>query len=149
MFYALVTCKLTPLLIAKLNGFPFPVQPNPNLPYDWQTTDVGQESITVIKRSVSFNSAPVFALWGSDHSGAFRFAYHQLSSNEKVIETHTTFAPARTFRSHVLSCYDKILTSAWSAFIKKWSCSTNKKKRNSCLPIDYAFKGKVERFSEQ
>lgn len=74
VFYALVTRKLTPLLIAKLNCFPFPVQPNPNLPYDWQITDVGQESITVIKRSVSFNSAPVFALWESDHRDAFRFA---------------------------------------------------------------------------
>ncbi|KAK4519777.1 ergosterol biosynthesis protein [Mucor velutinosus] len=27
--------KLAPLLKAKLNGLPFPVQPNPNLPYDW------------------------------------------------------------------------------------------------------------------
>ncbi|KAL9538428.1 hypothetical protein MBANPS3_010938 [Mucor bainieri] len=88
--------KLAPLLKAKLNGLPFPVQPNPNLPYDWQTMDIGQETTTGLEGSVSFNSAHVFTLWGSGHRGAFRFVYQQLYENgtiEAVVESHATFAP--------------------------------------------------------
>ncbi|CEP08322.1 hypothetical protein [Parasitella parasitica] len=90
--------KLAPLLKAKLNGLPFPVQPNPNLPYDWHTTDIGQEHTIGLEGSVSFDSAHLFTLWGSGQGPNlenFRFVYQQLSNNgsiEAVVESHAAFA---------------------------------------------------------
>ncbi|GAA5807157.1 hypothetical protein MFLAVUS_000509 [Mucor flavus] len=92
--------KLAPLLKAKLNRQPFPgPQPNPNLPFHWQTMDVGQEKSVGLIGSVSFDSAKTFTLWGSGKGfsvqDGFRFVYQALSGNGSIqvtIESHSAFA---------------------------------------------------------
>ncbi|KAI9243265.1 hypothetical protein EDC94DRAFT_631204 [Helicostylum pulchrum] len=92
--------KLAPLLKAKLNRQPFPgPQPNPNLPFHWQTMDVGQEKSVGLIGSVSFDSAKKFTLWGSGKGflaqDGFRFVYQALSGNGSIqvtIESHSAFA---------------------------------------------------------
>lgn len=93
--------QLAPFLQAKLSFNPFPDQkPNPNLPFHWQTMDVGDESSRGLIGSVSFDSAKIFTLWGSGigttrTKDAFRFVYQPLSlhgSIEVTVESHSAFA---------------------------------------------------------
>lgn len=83
-----------------MNSLPFPgPQPNPNLPFHWQTMDVGQEGSVGLVGSVSFDSAKTFTLWGSGQgfskADAFRFVYQSLSGNGSIgvtVESHSAFA---------------------------------------------------------
>ncbi|CAO3648572.1 unnamed protein product [Mucor hiemalis] len=92
--------KLSPLIMAKINRQPFPgPQPNPNLPFNWQTMDVGSENSVGLTGSVSFDSAKTFTLWGSgegfSRQDAFRFVYQTLSGNGSIqvtVESHSAFA---------------------------------------------------------
>lgn len=86
--------------MAKLNRQPFPgPQPNPNLPYSWQTTDIGSEDSIGLIGSVSFDSSKTFTLWGSGKGfltqDAFRFVYQSLSGDGSIqatIESHSAFS---------------------------------------------------------
>lgn len=74
--------------------------PNPNLPGEWQTTDVGQESRIGLPGTVSADSATTFTLWGSgadidNDRDAFRFVYQSFSSQgiiEATVRSHSAFA---------------------------------------------------------
>lgn len=74
--------------------------PNPNLPGDWQTIDVGQESRVGLPGTVSADSATTFTLWGSgadidNDRDAFRFVYQPFSSQgiiEATVRSHSAFA---------------------------------------------------------
>ncbi|KAI7866664.1 hypothetical protein BDF14DRAFT_1882441 [Spinellus fusiger] len=95
--------KLAPLLQAKLSHpqqpLPGPL-PNPNLPYDWQTMDVGEEMSIGLPGSVSFDSGNTFTLWGSGADisttkDAFRFVYQSLSGQgtlEATVASQSAFA---------------------------------------------------------
>ncbi|KAI8645954.1 hypothetical protein BD408DRAFT_337654 [Parasitella parasitica] len=95
--------KLAPLLQVKLTHPRDPLPgppPNPNLPGDWQTMDVGQENRVGLPGTVSADSATTFTLWGSgadidSDTDAFRFLYQPLSSQgtiESTIRSHSAFA---------------------------------------------------------
>lgn len=74
--------------------------PNPNLPGEWQTIDVGQESRIGLPGTVSADSATTFTLWGSgadidNDRDAFRFVYQSFSSQgiiEATVRSHSAFA---------------------------------------------------------
>lgn len=74
--------------------------PNPNLPGDWQTMDVGQETRIGLPGTVSADSASTFTLWGSgadidNDKDAFRFVYQPFGNTgilESTIRSHSTFA---------------------------------------------------------
>ncbi|KAI9244113.1 hypothetical protein BDA99DRAFT_529448 [Phascolomyces articulosus] len=95
--------KLAPLLQARLSipkkPLPGP-SPNPSLPHDWQTMDVGEEEAVGLPGSVSFDSPHTFTLWGSgvdigNSKDAFRFVYQALSADgviEATIVSHSAFA---------------------------------------------------------
>ncbi|KAG1206558.1 hypothetical protein G6F69_008740 [Rhizopus microsporus] len=95
--------RLSPFLEAKINDprqpLPGPA-PNPNLPGDWQTMDVGDETRIGLPGTVSADSSTTFTLWGSgadidDTSDAFRFMYQSFSGSgtlESTIRSHSTFA---------------------------------------------------------
>ncbi|KAI7852159.1 hypothetical protein BDC45DRAFT_514471 [Circinella umbellata] len=95
--------KLAPLLTARLSiprqPLPGP-SPNPSLPHDWQTMDVGEEDAVGLPGSVSFDSPHTFTLWGSgidigNSKDAFRFVYQGLSADgiiEATIVSHSAFA---------------------------------------------------------
>ncbi|KAI9491757.1 hypothetical protein BDB00DRAFT_831333 [Zychaea mexicana] len=96
--------KLAPLLTARLSTPPQPLPgppPNPSLPHDWQTMDVGEEDAVGLPGSVSFDSPHTFTLWGSGidigNGGrdAFRFVYQALSADgaiEATVVSHSAFA---------------------------------------------------------
>lgn len=95
--------KLAPLLQAKLSTPKQPLPgppPNPSLPHDWQTMDVGDEASVGLPGSVSFDSPYTFTLWGSgidigNGKDAFRYVYQALSGDgyiEATIVSHSTFA---------------------------------------------------------
>lgn len=90
--------KLAPFLRSKLNNEPFPSPPpNPSLPSNWQTMDVGTQDDIGLIGSVSFDS--MFTLWGSgfglDFSNdSFRYVYQPLSgpgSMTVTLVSHTSF----------------------------------------------------------
>jgi hypothetical protein len=95
--------NFAPLLKAKVANppqqFPGPKR-NVNLPYDWLTMDIGDETSIGLVGSVSFDSTRAFTLWGSgmdigDTRDAFRFVYQTLSANgsiEVTVESHSAFA---------------------------------------------------------
>ncbi|KAI7863035.1 hypothetical protein BDF14DRAFT_1876417 [Spinellus fusiger] len=95
--------RLAPWLQAKLTWprqpFPGPF-PNPNLPRDWNTMDIGNEHSVGLPGSVSFDSANTFTLWGSgadikDTQDAFRYVFQSLSGDGSiatVIGSHSAFA---------------------------------------------------------
>ncbi|KAI9012667.1 hypothetical protein CLU79DRAFT_769570 [Phycomyces nitens] len=95
--------RLAPWLHTKLTWprqpFPDPF-PNPNLPRDWQTMDVGQEQSIGLPGSVSFDSGNTFTLWGSgtdikDNQDAFRYVFQALSGDGSIqatIGSHSAFA---------------------------------------------------------
>lgn len=74
--------------------------PNPNLPGEWQTIDVGQESRIGLPGTVSADSASTFTLWGSgadidNDRDAFRFVYQPFSDQgiiEATVRSHSAFA---------------------------------------------------------
>jgi hypothetical protein len=101
--HALFAKKLAPLLQIKLSHPRDPLPgppPNPNLPGDWQTMDVGQEDRIGLPGTVSADSASTFTLWGSgadidNERDAFRFVYQPFSDQgviETTIQSHSTFA---------------------------------------------------------
>ncbi|KAI8081412.1 uncharacterized protein BX664DRAFT_340337 [Halteromyces radiatus] len=92
--------KLAPMIQAKLAIPPLPLPdplPNPSLPDDWQTMDVGNQGL---RGSVTFDAGSSFTLWGSGtslngHLDAFRFVYQSLSGKgaiEATIQSHATFS---------------------------------------------------------
>ncbi|RCH86952.1 hypothetical protein CU098_006235 [Rhizopus stolonifer] len=95
--------RLAPLLLSKLNNphqpLPGPA-PNPSLPGDWQTMDVGDETQIGLPGTVSADSSSTFTLWGSGAdidsvNDAFRFMYQPFSGTgtlESTIRSHSTFA---------------------------------------------------------
>ncbi|KAG0165296.1 hypothetical protein DFQ28_009006 [Apophysomyces sp. BC1034] len=95
--------KLAPLLQAKLSvprrSLPGP-PPNPNLPNNWRTMDVGDDASVGLPGSVSFDSGNTFTLWGSgvdigNVKDAFRYVYQQLSGDgaiEVTVDSHSAFA---------------------------------------------------------
>ncbi|EIE86950.1 hypothetical protein RO3G_11661 [Rhizopus delemar RA 99-880] len=95
--------RLAPFLQSKLSNprqpLPGPI-PNPNLPGDWQTMDVGDETQIGLPGTVSADSSSTFTLWGSgadidNDSDAFRFMYQPFSGSgaiESTIRSHSTFA---------------------------------------------------------
>ncbi|KAI8137490.1 hypothetical protein BJV82DRAFT_674710 [Fennellomyces sp. T-0311] len=95
--------KLAPLLKARLSSprqpLPGPA-PNPSLPHDWQTMDVGEQDAIGLPGSVSFDSPHTFTLWGSgvdigDGRDAFRYVYQSLSADgaiEATVVSHSAFA---------------------------------------------------------
>ncbi|KAI9280803.1 hypothetical protein BY458DRAFT_500419 [Sporodiniella umbellata] len=95
--------RLHPLLLTKLmdpyQPLPGPA-PNPNLPGDWQTMDVGDETQIGLPGTVSADSYSTFTLWGSGAdiesvNDAFRFMYQPFSGTgalESTIRSHSTFA---------------------------------------------------------
>ncbi|KAI8365854.1 hypothetical protein EDC96DRAFT_443236 [Choanephora cucurbitarum] len=101
--HTLLAKKLAPLLQTKLahprDPLPGP-PPNPNLPGDWQTTDVGQESRIGLPGTVSADSGSTFTLWGSgadidNNEDAFRFVYQPLGAQgviEATVRSHSAFA---------------------------------------------------------
>jgi hypothetical protein len=101
--HALFAKKLAPLLQIKLKNPRDPLPgppPNPNLPGDWQTMDVGQEDRIGLPGTVSADSASTFTLWGSgadidNERDAFRFVYQPFSDQgiiESTVQSHSTFA---------------------------------------------------------
>jgi hypothetical protein len=101
--HALLAKKLAPLLQVKLTHPRDPLPgppPNPNLPGDWQTMDVGQESRIGLPGTVSADSGSTFTLWGSgadidNDKDAFRFVYQPFSSQgiiESTVRSHSAFA---------------------------------------------------------
>ncbi|KAI8991838.1 hypothetical protein BDF20DRAFT_909562 [Mycotypha africana] len=99
----LLAKKLATLLEAKLTHprepLPGPL-PNPNLPGDWQTTDIGEESRIGLPGTVSADSDSTFTLWGSgadidNEADAFRFVYQPLLEQgviEGTVRSHSAFA---------------------------------------------------------
>ncbi|CEP09339.1 hypothetical protein [Parasitella parasitica] len=101
--HELLAKKLAPLLQVKLTRPRDPLPgppPNPNLPGDWQTMDVGQENRIGLPGTVSTDSATTFTLWGSgadidSDTDAFRFVYQPFSGQgtiESTIRSHSAFA---------------------------------------------------------
>ncbi|KAI8087035.1 uncharacterized protein B0P05DRAFT_533442 [Gilbertella persicaria] len=101
--HALLAKKLAPLLQTKLmhprDPLPGP-PPNPNLPGDWQTMDVGEEDRIGLPGTVSADSDSIFTLWGSgadidNDKDAFRFVYQPLGIQgmmEATVRSHSAFA---------------------------------------------------------
>lgn len=96
--------KLAPMIQVKLATPPLPLPdapPNPALPDDWETMDVGNQGL---HGSVSFDAGSSFTLWGSGtnmngRTDAFRFVYQTLSGQgaiEATIESHAAFARCAT-----------------------------------------------------
>ncbi|CAO3595702.1 unnamed protein product [Absidia cylindrospora] len=92
--------KLAPMIQVKLATPPLPLPeapPNPALPDDWETMDVGNQGL---HGSVTFDAGSSFTLWGSgtslnDRTDAFRFVYQTLSGKgviEATVQSHATFA---------------------------------------------------------
>lgn len=101
--HALFANKLAPLLQIKLTHPRDPLPgppPNPNLPGDWQTMDVGQEDRIGLPGTVSADSSTTFTLWGSgadidNDRDAFRFVYQPFSDQgviEGAVQSHSAFA---------------------------------------------------------
>ncbi|GAA5817145.1 hypothetical protein MFLAVUS_010686 [Mucor flavus] len=101
--HELLAKKLAPLLQTKLTHPRDPLPgppPNPNLPGDWHTIDVGQENRIGLPGTVSADSATTFTLWGSgadidNERDAFRFVYQPFSSQgmiEATVRSHSAFA---------------------------------------------------------
>ncbi|CAO0789655.1 unnamed protein product [Mucor circinelloides] len=101
--HELLAKKLAPLLQVKLTHPRDPLPgppPNPNLPGDWQTMDVGQENRIGLPGTVSADSASTFTLWGSgadidNDTDAFRFVYQPFSNQgtiESTVRSHSAFA---------------------------------------------------------
>ncbi|KAG2199949.1 hypothetical protein INT47_009275 [Mucor saturninus] len=101
--HELLAKKLAPLLQIKLSHPRDPLPgppPNPNLPGEWQTIDVGQESRVGLPGTVSADSASTFTLWGSgadidNDRDAFRFVYQPFSEQgiiEATVRSHSAFA---------------------------------------------------------
>lgn len=101
--HTLFAKKLAPLLQIKLTHPRDPLPgppPNPNLPGDWQTMDVGEESRIGLPGTVSADSGSIFTLWGSgadidNDKDAFRFVYQPFSSQgiiESTVRSHSAFA---------------------------------------------------------
>lgn len=101
--HELLAKKLAPLLQVKLTHPRDPLPgppPNPNLPNDWQTMDVGQESRIGLPGTVSADSASTFTLWGSgadidNDTDAFRFVYQPFTNQgtiESTVRSHSAFA---------------------------------------------------------
>ncbi|KAI9483238.1 MAG: hypothetical protein EXX96DRAFT_479343 [Benjaminiella poitrasii] len=95
--------KLALLLKIKLTNPREPLPgppPNPNLPGDWQTMDIGAESHIGLPGTVSSDSSTTFILWGSgadidNDNDAFRFVYQPFSSQgmiESTVRSHSAFA---------------------------------------------------------
>ncbi|KAI8978610.1 hypothetical protein BDB01DRAFT_844086 [Pilobolus umbonatus] len=103
MGHSLLAKKLAPLLQLKLNyprqPLPGPA-PNPNLPGDWQTMDIGEDNRIGLPGTVSADSGSTFTLWGSgadidNEKDAFRFVYQPFSNQgviESTVRSHSAFA---------------------------------------------------------
>jgi regulation of enolase protein 1 (concanavalin A-like superfamily) len=101
--HELLAKKLIPFIQTKLNHPKEPLPgppPNPNLPGDWQTMDIGQEDMIGLPGTVSADSSTTFTLWGSgadidNDKDGFRFVYQPFSNQGKMettIRSHSTFA---------------------------------------------------------
>lgn len=95
--------KIAPFIQTKLSHPKDPLPgppPNPNLPGDWQTMDVGQEDMIGLPGTVSADSSTTFTLWGSgadinNDKDGFRFVYQPFSNQgklESTVRSHSTFA---------------------------------------------------------
>jgi hypothetical protein len=101
--HAMMAQKLSLLLQIKLSNPRDPLPgppPNPNLPGNWQTMDVGEENRIGLAGTVSADSSTTFTLWGSgadidNQRDAFRFVYQSFSRQggiESVVQSHSAFA---------------------------------------------------------